>query len=252
VSKNPTSIDSQTDQQNDEDEPDVIPITEEEVQEYFPDFLLEEYPDGAQKILKAGIELFSRRGYAGTSVRDIVDRAGVTNPMVYYYFNSKQGLFEAILDCLFKLLSERLEHELDEIEGVREQVQSAFETYFETCLDYPDLIRFEYMVMFGPDEATPGINVEAARAVFRRTLDDMFRAALESDKFEPNPGLEREFLVDELSGMINHYALRLLRRMAGAETEEEREEVIEDMVSQDRFERLADFFFDGAGTTDAS
>jgi AcrR family transcriptional regulator len=247
VSNDTTTFRTHSNTESDNDEPDVVPVTEEEVQEYFPDFLLEEYPDGAQKILKSGIELFSRRGYAGTSVRDIVDRAGVTNPMVYYYFNSKQGLFEAILDCLFKLLSERLEHELTDVDTVRGQVQSAFETYFETCLDYPDLIRFEYMVMFGPDQATPGINVEAARKDFRRTLDEMFRSALQSETFQPHEGLERDFLVDELSGMINHYAIRLLRRLDTAETDGDRDQVVQEMVSEERLERLADFFFNGAG-----
>jgi TetR/AcrR family transcriptional regulator len=50
-----------------------------------------------ERILEAGLELFSRRGYEGTGIQGIVDAAGVTKPSLYYYFGSKQGLLEAIV-----------------------------------------------------------------------------------------------------------------------------------------------------------
>ena len=49
-------------------------------------------------LLVAGIDLFAEKGYASTSVREIVSAAGVTKPVLYYYFQSKEGLFQAILD----------------------------------------------------------------------------------------------------------------------------------------------------------
>jgi TetR/AcrR family transcriptional regulator len=50
------------------------------------------------RLMEAGITLFTEKGYDGTSVREIVDLAGVSKPVLYYYFQKKQGIFEAILN----------------------------------------------------------------------------------------------------------------------------------------------------------
>ena len=43
-------------------------------------------------------ELFYSKGYDAAGVQEIVERAGVTKPTLYYYFGSKLGLLQAILD----------------------------------------------------------------------------------------------------------------------------------------------------------
>jgi AcrR family transcriptional regulator len=47
-------------------------------------------------ILDAAEETFARSGYAGTSLREIADRAGVNQALLHHYFGSKDGLFKAI------------------------------------------------------------------------------------------------------------------------------------------------------------
>lgn len=49
------------------------------------------------KIMAAAERLFSERGFAGTSTRDIAASAGVTSAMLHYYFGNKAGLYRAIL-----------------------------------------------------------------------------------------------------------------------------------------------------------
>jgi AcrR family transcriptional regulator len=43
-------------------------------------------------------ELFSERGYAGASMEELARRAGVTKPVVYELFGSKDGIFRACVD----------------------------------------------------------------------------------------------------------------------------------------------------------
>ena len=50
------------------------------------------------RLLEAATALFAERGYAGTFVREIVERAGVSKPVLYYYFRNKEGMFCTILD----------------------------------------------------------------------------------------------------------------------------------------------------------
>ncbi|RYF01082.1 MAG: TetR/AcrR family transcriptional regulator [Oxalobacteraceae bacterium] len=49
-----------------------------------------------EDILSAAELLFFERGYAQTTVADIVDALGVTKPYLYYYFNGKDDIFEQL------------------------------------------------------------------------------------------------------------------------------------------------------------
>ncbi|WP_430784750.1 forespore capture DNA-binding protein RefZ [Virgibacillus flavescens] len=47
-----------------------------------------------QKVIDAASSLFFQKGFHGTSVRDIADKASVNVSLISYYFKSKQGLLE--------------------------------------------------------------------------------------------------------------------------------------------------------------
>jgi AcrR family transcriptional regulator len=49
-----------------------------------------------EKILRAAEATFAEHGYAGTSLRQIVARANVTQALVTYYFGSKEALFKEV------------------------------------------------------------------------------------------------------------------------------------------------------------
>lgn len=57
------------------------------------------------KIKAIAVDHFNRDGYHGTTIRHIVNEAGCSLPMFYYYFESKQSLFrEIVADDYFALL----------------------------------------------------------------------------------------------------------------------------------------------------
>jgi len=49
-----------------------------------------------QTILNKALELFSAKGYEGVSVNELTEASGITKPTLYYYFGSKEGVFEAV------------------------------------------------------------------------------------------------------------------------------------------------------------
>lgn len=50
-----------------------------------------------EKLLKAGIKVFSKNGYDGATTREISKKAGVNESLIIRYFGSKEGLYlEAI------------------------------------------------------------------------------------------------------------------------------------------------------------
>lgn len=61
------------------------------------------------QIVAEAVEQFASHGYAGASVAEIAARAGISKPLIYQYFGSKEGLFLACLDSVATPLLERLE-----------------------------------------------------------------------------------------------------------------------------------------------
>lgn len=59
-------------------------------------------------ILAAAARAFATGGYADTSMDDIAAEAGVTRLIIYRHFDSKQGLYEAVLDHTRDHLAEAL------------------------------------------------------------------------------------------------------------------------------------------------
>lgn len=68
--------------------------------------------DTATSILSAAEELFSERGFAETSLRNITTRAGVNLAAVNYHFGSKKALIQAVFSRLLNPFCEQLEGEL--------------------------------------------------------------------------------------------------------------------------------------------
>jgi AcrR family transcriptional regulator len=51
-----------------------------------------------QALVDSAVELFTRNGYAGTSLDAIAGRARVTKGALYHHFSGKQALFEAVME----------------------------------------------------------------------------------------------------------------------------------------------------------
>jgi AcrR family transcriptional regulator len=60
--------------------------------ESLPFYLQEDDPPAKRAILRAALKLFGHHGLANTSIRDIADESGFTNPALYKHFAGKEEL----------------------------------------------------------------------------------------------------------------------------------------------------------------
>ncbi len=60
------------------------------------------------RLIEASIEIFSQRGFKAATTRDIVQAAGVALASVPYYFKTKEQLWKAAVDRIYKDFNERL------------------------------------------------------------------------------------------------------------------------------------------------
>ena len=59
-------------------------------------------PEREEQMLAAATQLFTERGYANVSMDAIAEAAGITKPLIYSYFGSKEGLYAG---CIRRFLA---------------------------------------------------------------------------------------------------------------------------------------------------
>jgi len=89
----------------------------------------------AKETLEKAMQLFWRKGYSGTSMRDLVDYTGVAHAGLYAAFGDKETLFAAAVDQYRRQVGDWLLGDLErpssgraEIEELFERVRSGVET----------------------------------------------------------------------------------------------------------------------------
>lgn len=99
------------------------------------------------KISAAAEELFAARGYAGTAVREIAEKAGVNGAMIHYYFQSKEGLYRAILESAASRVRAMLVETTGGDLSTRDRLARFVEAYAAYILSHPNLARILYREM---------------------------------------------------------------------------------------------------------
>ena len=65
--------------------------------------------EARRTILEATAELVAESGFAGFSMRTLVDRCGYSAPTIYHYFGDKDGLLAALLEDGMRALAVELD-----------------------------------------------------------------------------------------------------------------------------------------------
>lgn len=103
---------------------------------------IQESVEVRDKIIYAARNLFVKKGFKGTTVRDIAAAADTNVAMVNYYFQSKYNLFEYIFNKIFEILSGRVFSILESDLPFFEMVEKWISVYYETLFEYPEFPLF--------------------------------------------------------------------------------------------------------------
>jgi TetR/AcrR family transcriptional regulator len=135
------------------------------------------------RLLAAATELFTRRGYAAATVREIVEAAGVTKPLLYYYFKNKEGVFLEILRCGFHDFDKLLEGcHLYQGNAKERILHLADETHKLWC-SHIEAARLMQSIYYGPPQGAPFFDFEAYHEKFFKTVLDLVKQGIKAGEF---------------------------------------------------------------------
>ena len=87
------------------------------------------------RLLESSLELFVRKGFAGTTVRDIAKSAGVSPGLMFHYFPSKQAILQEhtrVIRFGIGLMHQRLSNADDPLELFRDIARSILDSFRES------------------------------------------------------------------------------------------------------------------------
>jgi AcrR family transcriptional regulator len=143
-----------------------------------------------EQLLKAALKLFTQKGYAATSVREIVATAGVSKPVLYYYFENKEGIYLALMRRLFGQLEMLFDEYHAEKGSAKEQLLSLFDTAFLLVSDNRDLIRLMHAIYYGPPQGAPFFDFDAYHVKFQGFIKQIVERGIEAGEFRSGNGAD--------------------------------------------------------------
>jgi len=108
-----------------------------------------------ETVLESAITAFARKGYAGTSVQDILRATGLSKPTLYYYFESKAGLFQAILDFAYDECFRLMQESVAAVSGYDRRLVAVATAFFQFAERHQNLTRLVFATVFAAPEEIP-------------------------------------------------------------------------------------------------
>ena len=158
--------------------------------------------ESRHRILASASELFALNGYAATSVRMIAEHAGISQGLLYNYFDGKAALLRAIFQRSVReversfALSARGETPGARVEGL---IRAAFRLVRENLAFW----RLTYQLRMQPGVlASLGADVRSWNESVLAQLRELLAAAGAS-----SPAVEARLLYAAIDGAAQHFAL---------------------------------------------
>lgn len=117
-------------------------------------------------MLEAAGEAFATHGFHGSAMDEIAAAAGITKPMLYRYFGSKEGLYAAYLRVTGRELIERVRA----VESVGRSPETRLNAGLHGFLTYVAEHRTGWTVLHGETSAPPDAAIAREVAGLRRRV----------------------------------------------------------------------------------
>lgn len=160
-------------------------------------------------IYNCALQLFSKKGYEAVSVQELVTMAGITKPTLYYYFGSKEGLYDQLLLLYYNQLDSELRcvcdyspHPESYHEDIYPVLLQTVLMYFTFSKNHPLFYQLVLSNLHMPKDSSVYEVMEKYHFEQYRMLLELFRSM---SAVHPNLGNKERQLTWSFLGIINTY-----------------------------------------------
>lgn len=131
------------------------------------DALTEPDSTARDRLMAAAVRLFEQRGYAATTVREIVEAAGVTKPVLYYYFGNKEGIFQDLVRDAMGRFDGAMARAEQPGGTARARIEALCIEVLALFKEHIPLVRVINSLYYGPHQGAPPIDVDRFHFAFQ-------------------------------------------------------------------------------------
>jgi len=137
-------------------------------------------------LLANALELFARKGYAATTVREIVTAAGVTKPVLYYYFGKKEGIYLELVNKAAAKFDALLDASRHGQGGGTERLLHLCDQVFSLFMDNINVARLIliHAIYYGPPQGVPFFDFESSQLKFRQGIRCLIKDGIRRGEFQ--------------------------------------------------------------------
>ena len=121
----------------------------------------EELPsEKKMRIINAGLECFGQYGYKKANTDLIVEKAGISKGLLFYYFKNKEAFYLYLCDFCAKVSQEAVDTaEINIITDFFDMLDFGIRTKLKVCANYPYMYNFsQRMVLFQDEKVSTAVN----------------------------------------------------------------------------------------------
>ena len=176
-----------------------------------------------KEIIKAAMQLFSEKGYAQTSMRDIARTMGVSLGLCYRYFDSKQILFNTAIDLYIEeCCNSYLAILHDSTITIKDKIDALFTSIGD---EHANMQYYDFFHRVENEELHEQLSIKLCKYMYPHLLEAVKKAIAAKEIYIENPealisfiiygqvGLLSESNIDhhEVAKLLNQYVNQLMK-----------------------------------------
>ncbi|MEC0240858.1 TetR/AcrR family transcriptional regulator [Paenibacillus dokdonensis] len=152
-----------------------------------------------QKVADAARTLFGQKGYASTSIEDIVTATQISKGNIYYHFKNKEGLFLYLLEEWTRDWAEQFQAKKARFHTVKEQMIALVEHFVMDGFHHPltkasnEFYATELITSPNQDK------IEEMMQMYLRNYEELLEEGMQKGEFKPD---DARLLSMILEGML--------------------------------------------------
>lgn len=154
-----------------------------------------------KEIIKAAMQLFSEKGYAQTSMRDIARTMGVSLGLCYRYFDSKQILFNTAIDLYIEeCFNSYLAILHDSTITIKDKIDALFTSIGD---EHSNMQYYDFFHRVENEELHEQLSIKLCKYMYPHLLEAVKKAIAAKEIYIENPEALISFIIYGQVGLLS-------------------------------------------------
>lgn len=154
-----------------------------------------------KEIIKAAMQLFSEKGYAQTSMRDIARTMGVSLGLCYRYFDSKQILFNTAIDLYIEeCCNSYLAILHDSTITIKDKIDALFTSIGD---EHSNMQYYDFFHRVENEELHEQLSIKLCKYMYPHLLEAVKKAIAAKEIYVENPEALISFIIYGQVGLLS-------------------------------------------------